>query len=688
MADSSFLHRQTSGSNAPRERLRERIDDLRKELYEAEQDWLKLEQEEQKTIPPPNHLPDEYKKDHQKSLEFPEDYLRFLQATIENNDHLIVIIDTRYRCIAVNRKARLESYRLLGVEFRPGMDMRGNPKTDYPELLQITKKWKEVLKGKKFTIQARLTGIHNDHTFYRLHFYPIQDEGKSIGAVMAGHEITREKQAEEIQRELHHTLQLSNNKLKGIINGATHAIAAINLDYEIIELNEVGAQLLSRQYDTSVKVGDVISQFAAETPLLPLWKRALAGEKFTRLYRFTAKQSKSKYFELSFSSICDESGQLIGATMIARDVSKERQIEQELKDIKELKFLAENMAQLIWIVRADNEPEYYNKRFFNYTGHNLRELKQNQWRQVVHPEDLEESMRIWKNALHNEAPCEIEYRLKRAVDQSYRWHLVRSVPMKNDEGKITHWISSATDIHERKTQSEQIEEKNHQLSRINQYLDNFVHATTHDLRVPVARLQLMVKAFEELSFEQREKLLPKIVRSVNHLDATLRGLIRVIDLHGDQESTDPDITLRKVIEDILERRQDAIRESKATVHIHDKKECHLSYVKSYLYTIIDNMISNAIKYRDPDRHLRLDIYIEKIKDYCLLTFEDNGIGINLNKYHEQLFLPFRRISNRVEGLGLGLYVIQTMLQKNGGHIEVTSQPGKGSTFKIFLKEYC
>ncbi len=362
--------------------------------------------------------------------------------------------------------------------------------------------------------------------------------------------------------------------------------------------------------------------------------------------------------------------------------------EGEMKDMREFKFLAENMAQLVWIVRTDGEPEYFNKRFFEYTGYSLQALKQQQWRQAVHPEDLDRSLDIWKNALKSEILCEIEYRLKRAADQTYRWHLVRSVPMKNDAGQVIHWISSATDIHERKIQTEQIEKKNHQLNRINQYLDDFVHATTHDLRVPVTRLQLMVDTFQELSSEQREKLLPKIVRSVYHLDSTLKGLIQVIDLQSYEEKAEPNISLKQTIGYLLEQRQDAIREAGATVNVHEKNACDVHYVKSYLYTIIDHMISNAIKYRHTERDLQLDIHIEKTDDYCLLIFEDNGIGINLSKYQKQLFLPFRRISNRVEGLGLGLYVTQTILEKNGGRIEVNSQPDKGSVFKIFLKEYC
>lgn len=357
------------------------------------------------------------------------------------------------------------------------------------------------------------------------------------------------------------------------------------------------------------------------------------------------------------------------------------------KEMRRLKFITEHMAQLIWIIRSDGQPEYFNKRFFRYTGYTLRELKRSKWRQTIHPDDFEESLNLWQEALYYGEPCEIEYRLKKATDQTYRWHLVRSIPMKNDVGEITHWVSSATDIHERKQQSEQIEEKNHQLSRINQYLDDLVHATAHDLRVPVARLQLLVEAFQDLSSEQRKKVLPKIIRSVHNLDITLKGLIQVIELHSYPEELKQNIPLKEIIEYVLERKQDIIREAGAIIRIEEEESCTLNYVKSYLYTIIDNMISNAIKYRKPDQPLELNIKLKRQKEYCLMAFEDNGVGINLLKYREQLFLPFRRINKRVEGMGLGLYIIQTILEKNGGYIEVNSQPDKGSVFKIFLREY-
>jgi signal transduction histidine kinase len=106
-----------------------------------------------------------------------------------------------------------------------------------------------------------------------------------------------------------------------------------------------------------------------------------------------------------------------------------------------------------------------------------------------------------------------------------------------------------------------------------------------------------------------------------------------------------------------------------------------------LYTIISNLISNAIQYRSSSRTLQLDVHVQKKEGYCQLIFKDNGVGIDLKQYQKQLFKPFRRVNRQNEGIGLGLYVINTMLEKNGGYVEVESQPGKGSSFRIYLKEY-
>jgi PAS domain S-box-containing protein len=687
MLDQSHFSRFSLAPGEPTEKLRHRIQELRKELGVIE--LALLSQEGVRTqenyvandIAPTSAIP-------VLTDRIPDSFLPYLQATIEHNPHQVVIIDQAYVCMAINPQARSESRQMFGFPLEPGMSILSEKYSLNPEQTGTLQGWQAALKGTASSTETSISGLQTNPKYYRLHFYPIRNvRGAVIAAVQVGHDITAEKEAQERQNHLQEAVQLSNNKLRSIIKGARYIIAAVSVDMELIELNDTAARFFSNLCNTSIRVGDRLSDLLQDTSFRSLLQRAVRGEEFTRLYKHTAGGSGTQYYELSFSSFRDDQGKLIGTSLIARDISKEQQIEQELKDVKEFRFLAENISQLIWITRPNGEPEYYNERFYRYSGINLEELKLDQWRRLIHPDDLEEGIHIWNRALDTGIACEMEYRLKRASDQTYRWHLVRSIPMKNEKGEITHWIGSATDIHERKLQTEQIAEKNRQLSRINKYLDDFVHSVAHDMRVPVARLQLLIDTFRELPSEEREGLLPKISRSVQHMDATLRGLIQVIELQDRQEKAEYGISLQKVIHDVMERQQAAIQESNAQIRVHNENDCQVTYVRSYLYTIISNLISNALKYRDQQRPLVLDISIVQEKDYCRLVFEDNGIGINLPQYRKHLFQPFRKVNKHIEGLGLGLYVIHTMLEKNGGYVEVDSRPGKGSVFSIYLKEY-
>jgi len=290
-------------------------------------------------------------------------------------------------------------------------------------------------------------------------------------------------------------------------------------------------------------------------------------------------------------------------------------------------------------------------------------------------------------ALNSEKPCEMEYRLKRFSDQSYRWHQVRSVPMKNEEGQVMYWIGSATDVHERRTHEAQVAVKTQQLNRINQYLDDLVHSTAHDMRVPVARLQLLVDAFSELPPGERESLLPKFSRSVQHLDSTLRGLVQVIELQGVSKLSDHRIQLGKVVEDVLERYQKTIMEAGASVHVHNPQNCEITYVRAHLYTILDNVLGNALKHRHPHKKPQVHINLREEEGYLLISVQDNGRGIDMRQQDNHLFKPFHRINKQAEGLGMGLYVVKTILEKNGGYAEVKSDPETGTVFNLYLKEY-
>jgi signal transduction histidine kinase len=98
-----------------------------------------------------------------------------------------------------------------------------------------------------------------------------------------------------------------------------------------------------------------------------------------------------------------------------------------------------------------------------------------------------------------------------------------------------------------------------------------------------------------------------------------------------------------------------------------------------------NLISNAIKYRDPDRSPVIDIKTEKLADEIRLTVSDNGLGIDTSVHRDKLFTLYSRFHTHLEGKGLGLYLVKTQITAMGGRIEIESEVNKGSTFRVYFR---
>jgi PAS domain S-box-containing protein len=114
------------------------------------------------------------------------------------------------------------------------------------------------------------------------------------------------------------------------------------------------------------------------------------------------------------------------------------------------RYLADAMPQIVWTARPDGYLDYYNRRWFEYTGMTLEQTQGWGWQPVLHPEDVEVSLRRWATAVETGEAYEIEYRFRRASDGNYRWHLGRAVPMRGESGEIVKWFGTATDIDDRK----------------------------------------------------------------------------------------------------------------------------------------------------------------------------------------------------------------------------------------------
>ena len=120
------------------------------------------------------------------------------------------------------------------------------------------------------------------------------------------------------------------------------------------------------------------------------------------------------------------------------------------------------------------------------------------------------------------------------------------------------------------------------------------------------------------------------------------------------------------------------------MHLLNRISRCLKFTIPNLRSIIYNLLSNALKYCPKSRKPEINIKTEQEDDYILLTFSDNGMGMNEMQL-SKLFSMFKRFHTKVEGTGIGLYMVKRIIENNGGKIKVESEEGKGTTFKIYLK---
>jgi PAS domain S-box-containing protein len=268
-------------------------------------------------------------------------------------------------------------------------------------------------------------------------------------------------------------------------------------------------------------------------------------------------------------------------------------------------------------------------------------------------------------------------------------------PIVNSSQEVESVLIFAIDVTELVLNRRQILEindelslKNKKLIQINNDLDNFVYTASHDLKAPIANLEgltlLMQRRLVIQPDSTEQQVLDMVVASVNKLKQTISDLTEITKVQKDlQENIEP-LDFNEILENIKADIAPLINDSEASIQT-DFKVKKMFYARKNLRSIIYNLVSNAIKYRHPDRPAIVKIRTFEQQGQVVLQVEDNGLGINPDQKHK-LFSMFKRLHTHVEGTGIGLYIVKRIIENNGGRIDVDSEPEKGSIFSVYFSD--
>jgi light-regulated signal transduction histidine kinase (bacteriophytochrome) len=233
---------------------------------------------------------------------------------------------------------------------------------------------------------------------------------------------------------------------------------------------------------------------------------------------------------------------------------------------------------------------------------------------------------------------------------------------------------------------QQLSTKNDELNRINVDLDNFVYTASHDLKSPVATqegfLILLSKRLAGRLDQKEAQMMQMVQASTGKLLKTIRDLTEITKVQKDISAPREKIAFAEILEEVKPDMQALIDESEASIRVSFEAPT-MQYARKNLRSIIYNLLNNALKYRHPSRVPQIFIRTRQEEEHVVLSVADNGLGFKPEQL-KKLFTMFKRFHDHVEGSGIGLYMIKRIVENNGGQIEVESQEGEGTVFKVFF----
>lgn len=439
----------------------------------------------------------------------------------------------------------------------------------------------------------------------------------------------------------------------------------------------------------------------------PRFARVMHGEEVAFEEQIEYRHGGVRWINGLYTPHRDESGEILGCFVLVLDITARKHAEQQMAELAErYRFLADAMPQNVWTADAAGRLDYVNQRWCDYVGKEAREIIPDHLTGVIHPDDAEETLSRWRQAVASGERYATEHRLRDHAG-NYHWFLSLALARRDQQGRVVQWVGTATNIdaqrraylelaearaelrrHADHLESE-VRARTARLSEVNEELEAFTYSASHDLRVPLHHIH----GFAQAIIEDRDAgLSPSghanlrmILNSTERMDKLIRDLLAYSRLSRADILVEA-IPFEPILHEVLAQHRATIEAKHAIIHV-ERPLPPVPADRVGLQQILFNLIGNALKFSAEDRVPEVRIRVEQGAGRARLWVADNGIGIEPH-HHDGVFKLFQRLHSARDysGTGIGLSLVKRAAERMGGICGLESEPGVGSRFWIDFRD--
>jgi PAS domain S-box-containing protein len=523
---------------------------------------------------------------------------------------------------------------------------------------------------------------------------PIKDDaGNVVGASKIVRDVTRQRQAEQRERQLLAEAAAANAKFHAFFEQGPLFAAIMHVDGTILEANRLSWEACG--YTREQIVGTPFWQGPWWAPSAPLMERirtasdeAATGQIVRAEFPYFVADGSERTADMTIQPIRDDTGRVLFLASTAIDITDRKRAEA---DREKFVTLVENSTDFIGMCHLDGIPFFVNRAGLEMAGlDNIEQARQTPVLSFFFPEDQPTIMHEFLPSVLERGHGEIEIRFRHFKTGEARWMAYKVLMLPDAEGRPIAFATVSQDVTERKRLEDNLRTLASSLSEADRRKNEFLAMLAHELRNPLAPISNAARALrlgggDQEALQSASEMLERQVGQMARLVDDLLDMSRItrgkIELRKERIELAP--VLQQAVEAVRPQYKNMGHELNVTVPPHP---LHLDADPARLAQVVGNLLNNACKFTDKGGRVWLSVGEES--GQAVLKVRDNGIGIAAENL-PRLFDMFAQVDTSLErsrdGLGIGLTLVKTLVEMHGGAVEVRSDGlGHGTEFTVRL----